>query len=188
MISAVIRTVLALIKGDWEGVWSGIKEFFSTYLDYIVAAAQAFKTIFSGVFEAIGGALKLVWDNIVNNIKGAINTIISVVNGMLNMVTSSVNSAIKLINKIPGVDIKTINSPQIPKLADGGDIASSGRVLVGEAGPEFLDLPRGARVTPLAAAGGLRLIFMIHTSLTSVMRTSLVTYLPSGSGKKTGLR
>lgn len=37
----------------------------------------------------------------------------------------------------------------IPKLEKGGDILSAGRVLVGERGPEFLDLPTGARVAPL---------------------------------------
>ena len=34
-------------------------------------------------------------------------------------------------------------------LAEGGNIEAAGRVLVGENGPEFLDLPRGAKVSPL---------------------------------------
>jgi hypothetical protein len=42
----------------------------------------------------------------------------------------------------------------IPKLAEGGNIMSGGTVMVGEEGPEFLNLPRGARVTPLDKAGG----------------------------------
>ncbi|MBI4430711.1 MAG: phage tail length tape measure family protein [Candidatus Omnitrophica bacterium] len=37
----------------------------------------------------------------------------------------------------------------IPGLEEGGSLLSPGRVLVGESGPEFLDLPRGARVAPL---------------------------------------
>jgi len=45
-------------------------------------------------------------------------------------------------------------TPKLPGLATGGDVAGAGRVLVGEKGPEFLDLPRGARVTPLDKAGG----------------------------------
>jgi hypothetical protein len=42
-------------------------------------------------------------------------------------------------------------------LEEGGDILSRGSVLVGERGPEILDLPAGARVTPLGsqAASGL---------------------------------
>lgn len=41
----------------------------------------------------------------------------------------------------------------IPGLANGGDIVSAGRVKVGEHGEEFLDLPVGARVTPLNKSG-----------------------------------
>ena len=38
-------------------------------------------------------------------------------------------------------------------LAEGGNIEAAGRVLVGEQGPEFLDLPKGAKVTPLDNEG-----------------------------------
>lgn len=41
---------------------------------------------------------------------------------------------------------------RIPYLATGGDITTAGTVVVGEAGPELLSLPRGARVTPLSDA------------------------------------
>lgn len=41
----------------------------------------------------------------------------------------------------------------VPGLAEGGEIIGGGTVLVGERGPEFLDLPSGARVTPLEKAG-----------------------------------
>ena len=42
---------------------------------------------------------------------------------------------------------------KLPGLADGGTVTSGGRALVGERGPELLDLDRGARVIPLDAAG-----------------------------------
>ena len=45
--------------------------------------------------------------------------------------------------------ITGINIPTIPYLANGGNIEEAGRGLVGERGPEILDLPGGARVTPL---------------------------------------
>jgi len=37
-----------------------------------------------------------------------------------------------------------------PGLASGGEVTQGGRVRVGEVGPEVLDLPEGARVTPLS--------------------------------------
>jgi hypothetical protein len=41
----------------------------------------------------------------------------------------------------------------VPGLAEGGTVTSGGTVLVGEQGPEFLNLPRGASVTPLGQGG-----------------------------------
>lgn len=38
---------------------------------------------------------------------------------------------------------------EIPLLAKGGNVVSSGAVIVGEAGAELVELPQGARVTPL---------------------------------------
>jgi TP901 family phage tail tape measure protein len=47
----------------------------------------------------------------------------------------------------------------IPGLQGGGDVLQRGSVLVGERGPEILNLPRGARVAPLTntASGGSRI-------------------------------
>jgi hypothetical protein len=42
----------------------------------------------------------------------------------------------------------TVTTTRIPGLAAGGTLLSSGGVVVGEFGPELLNLPRGASVTP----------------------------------------
>jgi hypothetical protein len=41
----------------------------------------------------------------------------------------------------------------VPKMAQGGLVRSRGAALVGDAGPEILDLPAGARVSPLGGGG-----------------------------------
>jgi hypothetical protein len=48
-----------------------------------------------------------------------------------------------------------IASQNMPGLAKGGTIMSGGSVLVGEKGPEILNLPAGASVKPLDKAGGV---------------------------------
>jgi hypothetical protein len=50
-----------------------------------------------------------------------------------------------------GVDWKSIGS--IIGLANGGNLLTDGSVLVGERGPEILNLPRGAQVAPLRGGG-----------------------------------
>lgn len=149
-ISAVINIVLAAIKGDWEGVWNGLKVFFVNIWDAIVKVAEGLWKILGNAFQRVSDTVTGIWDGLVNGIKGAINWIID-----------GINAFIKGINKlqipdwVPGVGGKGLNIKLIPRLEQGGVIEQSGRVLVGERGPEFLDLPRGAVVSPLAAAGGI---------------------------------
>ena len=94
-----------------------------------------------------------VWDGIWNTIKGVINWIIGGINKMINALNSirikvpAIN--IPLVGKIGGFEIGLPRIPTIPELAAGGIIQRSGLALVGEAGPELLELPRGAKVKPL---------------------------------------
>ena len=80
---------------------------------------------------------------------------ISIVKVPLNIIIGVINKFIEGINKIkipdwvPGIGGKSPKIPTIPLLAKGGNIVEAGRVIVGDAGPEMLDLPAGARVTPL---------------------------------------
>ena len=143
-IADVIRIVLALIKGDWEGVWSGIKEFFGSALDYIVALVQGWAEIFGSIFEGVKKVVLGVWDGIVSGIKGAINWVINGINTFIRGLNK-----IKIPDWVPGVGGKGINIGEIPTLAEGGNIIRGGTALVGERGPELLHLPTGAQVEPL---------------------------------------
>ena len=94
-----------------------------------------------------------IWDGIWNTIKGVINWIIGGINKMINALNSirikvpAIN--IPLVGKVGGFEIGLPYIPPIPELAAGGIIQRSGLALVGEAGPELLELPQGAKVKPL---------------------------------------
>ena len=147
-IASVIKTVLALIKGDWEGVWNGIKEFFSNIWDAICKALEGFGKVFSNIFEGIKNIVLGIWDGIVSGIKAAINFIIEGINWFIRGLNK-----IKIPDWVPGVGGKGLNIKEIPLLAYGGEITQKGRAIVGEAGPELLELPQGAKVKPLSNIG-----------------------------------
>lgn len=94
-----------------------------------------------------------VWNGIWDTIKGVINWIIGGINKMINALNSirikvpAIN--IPLVGKVGGFEIGLPRIPTIPELAAGGIIQRSGLALVGEAGPELLELPQGAKVKPL---------------------------------------
>ncbi len=134
------------IKDTAVSVWDGITGFLSGAWNTISSAATS-------VFTGIGNAIKNVWNGIVNAIKGAINSIISGINSMIRGAVNGINGLINGINKVTGAvgipAIPTFTAPQIPMLAQGGLIRTAGSVIVGEKGPELLNLPTGAKVTPI---------------------------------------
>ena len=101
----------------------------------------------------------------INAVKTPVNAIIGVINGMISGVTSGINSVINTLNKLQidvpdwvteatgmssfGFNISTVSAPQIPYLAKGGTAIEGGSAIVGEAGAELINLPKGASVTPL---------------------------------------
>lgn len=78
--------------------------------------------------------------------KTGVNAWIKILNGVIN----GINAIASPIATLSGNAAFQI--PAIPMLAKGGTITGSGTVLVGEQGPEFLNLPTGATVTPLDKA------------------------------------
>ena len=128
----------------WNSVISPVVNFIS---DAINNVGNTIRDVFGGIGDFIGNAFQ-----------GAL----SVVRGPINGIIGLVNSAIRGINQlkvtipdwVPIVGGQTwgLNIPTIPMLANGGVITGSGSVLVGEKGPEILNLGRGASVVPLDRA------------------------------------
>lgn len=107
----------------------------------------------SGVFT---GNWKKAWKGVVQMFKSIFNTIKAIAKAPLNGVIWLINKAIDGLNKfhvkvpkgIPGIGGKTFgfNLKHIPQLAKGSNNTKPGMTLVGEQGPELVNMPRGARV------------------------------------------
>lgn len=160
LIVDIFRIFAALFRGDWAGLWEGIKKYFYDVFDGIGKIfgkwVEYIKAAFTLIGSIVGDIWAGIWDGIVNIAKNAVNGVITTINGMVKSIVSGVNAIISGINKVSGVNLPTITAPQIPYLAEGGDIIRGGRVIVGERGPEELSLPTGAKVKPLDSAEGER--------------------------------
>ena len=152
VLGGQLNTFFATVKD----IWDAIKKIFDGVIDFIRGAFTGdWERAWKGVTEIFGG----IFDGLIALAKAPINGII----GLLNMGIDAVNTLIEGFNSI-GFDmpewlgggswhpsIPTI--PDIPFLWEGGTVVSSGTVMVGENGPELLDLPVGARVRPLDYSG-----------------------------------
>ena len=148
-----IQDLMPIIKGlapIVEGVFNIIKPLWENILKPILMGIIEFLGgVFTGnweqVFSGLANIVKGIFESLVETVKAPINGIIT----LLNLAIDGLNT-IKVPDWVPGVGGKGINIQHITMLAKGGDIVSSGTVLVGEKGPELLNLPTGARVTPLS--------------------------------------
>lgn len=147
-IKPAMDGVGAAFNWVWNSVISPIVNFISSAITNV---GNTVRNVFGGIGSFIGAAFQAA----LNVIRGPINGIISLV-----------NSAIRGLNKlsvtipdwVPVVGGQTwgLSIPTIPMLAKGGIIRTRGSVMVGERGPEILDLPTGAQVTPLNRASERR--------------------------------
>lgn len=161
-VSDVIKNVVNVAVTYVKNQIDKMKSIFSNIIDF-------FKNVFTGnwkgAFDNIKNIIKDAFEMMVNYVKQPVNVIIGIINGLISGVTKGINSVIRVLNnmkidvpgwvtKLTGVEtfgfnLKEVTAPQIPLLEEGGNIAERGHAIVGEAGAELIELPRGARVTPL---------------------------------------
>lgn len=167
-ISIPVLVIIALIVGliavgvllamHWEEVTA---EF--------AAAWQEMKEAVGKAVEGIKGGLSGLWGEIKDQAKGTVNFLIEMAEVWANGWVEAANAIIRALNSIQvsipdwapgiggrsfGINLPSISPISLPRLEHGGEIARSGLAIVGEAGAELLELPTGARVTPLPAGSG----------------------------------
>lgn len=162
IISNVVNVAVTYVKDQFDV----LKTIFTGIIDFI---RNVFTGKWSGAFEILKNILSAMFQGMINVVKTPINAIIGVINGLLSGITSGVNGVINALNKLQidvpdwvtdltgiktfGFNLSTVSAPQIPLLAEGGNAVEAGSAIVGEAGAELIDLPQGARVTPLTQNG-----------------------------------
>lgn len=164
LIVGAFNAMKDLVIGVWNTLKSTASTVFNQIKDVIMGPINTVKDLATGAFN-----------NIVDAVRGMPGRIASAARGMFdgikNAFKEAINGLIRMWNNFeirfagydipgPGPNIPgfTISTPNIPLLAKGGHITSSGSAIVGEEGPELLSLPRGASVTPLGGAGNTYII------------------------------
>ena len=129
-------------------VWDSVKGVLDGIIDFI-------QGVFKGDWKKAWNGIKTIFSSIMSGLSRVFKTPLNAVIGMINDIIDSVNWLIGNINKLGsvlGIQIGTIG--HIPMLANGG-VVTQGQAIVGEAGPELLNVSNGkATVTPLSSGSG----------------------------------
>lgn len=139
-------------------------ELLQTILPPLIALIKAIIPIVSEVAKVVVKVVKTIIETVgdaITSIKDFFNDVVAFIDGVVEAVKKPINALIGGINSmfsalsldipewVPIIGGESISLPQIPMLAKGGTITSGGSVIVGEQGPEVLNLPTGASVQPL---------------------------------------
>jgi hypothetical protein len=148
----------------WGGIQSAVDfggKVMITTFGAIVNSINFLGNVFKTVVDGIG----TVWNTITGAIGTGISLIKGVISGAANIMVNAVNFIIDGINAvieaIAGADFGPFTDPLgflrglkigrlsfVPAYASGTDFHPGGMALVGEQGPELVNLPRGAQVLP----------------------------------------
>ncbi len=164
---AEVRPVVSAIGGLFNRVFKvvlggaigGAIGLIGSVVGTIVEVGSGIMTALGGIIDFITGVFTGNWEQALEGIKnifgGAFGALVGLVKAPINAVIGIINGAISGINNI-GIDIPDwvpiiggesfhIDIPTIPMLAKGTDFWTGGTAIVGECGPELVNLPRGSK-------------------------------------------
>lgn len=147
-----------VVKAIWEKLCNFLKPFMENTMTFIENVIDHALTAIEGIFDIFAGIFTGNWSQVWNGVKevfaGVWGTLADVVKQTLNTIIGLTNGVINGINMI-SVGGHSPNIPNIPYLAEGG-ILTSGMAIVGEAGPEIVQVSNGqAMVQPLTGDADL---------------------------------
>lgn len=124
-IAAIGLLISAIIKN-----WDKIKEVLGTAVEWIKQKFSTIITFFSNLISKIVGLFKTigtkVGDVIGSAFKTVINGVLKAVENILNTPIKTINKLINKINDIPGINLKTLSTISLPRLAKGGIVNMPG--------------------------------------------------------------
>lgn len=139
IFDGIIQFVKGVFSGDWEQAWEGIKKIFGGIWDWI---KNTIATVLTIAWNAVKGIATKVGETISNVFKAIVNGVLSGVENVLNTPIRAVNRLIGVINAVPGINLNTLPTFNLPRLAVGGIVNMPnkgtlvGGAITGESGRE----------------------------------------------------
>ena len=139
ILDGIIQFVKGVFTGDWQMAWEGVKKIFGAIWDWI---KNTLKTVLQIAWNSVKGIARGVGETISNVFKAIVNGVLSGVERVLNSPIRAVNRLIGVINAVPGINLSTLPTFNLPRLKVGGIInmpnkgTMLGSAIGGEAGRE----------------------------------------------------
>lgn len=160
---------------------------FSEVILFVVQNWDRIKEVAMSFFNWIGqklAGLKKIGKVIADAIKWPFNAVIKMVNAMLAGLERTFTLKIRVPKILPGPSKYQLGPPnlgRIPELARGTDNFQGGQALVGEEGPEMVNMPRGSAVAPASSTQGFAASLDKLSNMMPKMASALAPMNPAKS-------
>lgn len=124
VLDGIIGIVMGVFTGDWKRAWQGVVDVFSGIFIAIVGIFRTVVTTIGGMAVAVGTT---VGNIIAGTFKAVVNGVLWAIENILNTPIKHINSLVKTINKVPGINLSTLKTFNLPRLAVGGIVNMPGR-------------------------------------------------------------
>ena len=128
-ITSAFSNVVGWFRNTFQNAWNAVKNVFSGWGSFF----GNLWTIIRNKFTSIG---TYIADAISGAVKSGLNYVIGRMESIINKGIRLINRAIKLANKIPGVNVSTLDTIELPRLARGGIVDRATLAQIGENGAE----------------------------------------------------
>ena len=115
----IIKFVKNVFSGNWKGAWQNVKNIFSNIWASMKRTAA---DVFSGILNSAKLMAKNAGNAIASVFKSIINGVLEIIEDLLNSPAKSINKLIGVINKVPGINLGTLPTFKLPRLATGAVI------------------------------------------------------------------
>ena len=182
-IKNIFDNIIAFIKnvftGNWKGAWDNIKNIFISIWNII---KSTFLNVISIIKNVVVGIGQTVGNIIAGVFKAVVNAVLRTIESVLNAPIRAINRLIGVINNVPGINLGTLSTFNLPRLAKGtilnapgrGVPVAGGRALAGEAGREaYLPLSDTQLLEELGSTIGKYIT--INANITNTMNGRVIS-------------
>lgn len=160
-----------VVKGIWDGLCAFLAPLFEQTFDTIADVLNFALNLLTGIFDFWAGLFtgnwEQMWNGVVETFEAIFGGVKAIFDDIIGGIIGGINGA---IDGVRTFSKGKIDLPNIKWMAEGG-VLTSGSAIVGEAGPEFVQVSNGqAMVQPLSG----------HSDLAGLLETYL-PYLAAGT-------
>lgn len=128
-IKSKFSNTASWFRSTFQNAWNAVKNVFSNWASFFGGLWDTIRDKFTSIGTSIADAIS-------GAVKSGINYVISRIESTVNSAIRIINSAIKLANKLPSVNVGTLSTVSLPRLARGGVVDKSTLAQIGEDGTE----------------------------------------------------